>query len=429
MKKIQDRVAWYTKDITKTESLKKNISCDVVIVGGGMAGLSAAGHFKQHGANVVLIEKDFIGSGATGKSSGFITPDSELSLDDIAKTSGFDEAKKIWDFINSGVDFIRSNIQNHSLQCDYQDQDTLILATQEKNMKDTIEAEFQTRKKLQLDSTLYSKETVVSAVASSAYYGGISYDGTFNINAFAYCQEIKKVLQDSGIHIYENTPAIKIDHNKVKTPHATISAKHIIMCTDYHTPDLLPEMKYAIYHVQTFILISKPLTDEQMKSIFPNKRFMAWDTDMIYHYFRATSDNRILVGGASLYYTFAAQPVHNSEYMIKDLSSYFYKKFPHASFVEFEAIWPGIIGISKDIFPIAGFDRTIPSVYYATACAGLPFAAALGDYASQAVLKNRTDLDRYFSPYRKFALGKTVQKILGTKLTFALNNFFKVNSL
>ena len=119
MKKIQDRVAWYTKDITKTESLKKNISCDVVIVGGGMAGLSAAGHFKQHGANVVLIEKDFIGSGATGKSSGFITPDSELSLDDIAKTSGFDEAKKIWDFINSGVDFIRSNIQNHSLQCDY----------------------------------------------------------------------------------------------------------------------------------------------------------------------------------------------------------------------------------------------------------------------------------------------------------------------
>ena len=388
MKKIQDRVAWYTKDIQKSDDLKKDISCDVVVVGGGMAGLSAAQHFAHAGSKVVLIEKNFIGSGATGKSSGFITPDSELSLDDIAKTSGFDEAKKIWNFINSGVDFIRNNITTHSLQCDYQEQDTF-----------------------------------------SDYYGGISYGGTFNINAFTYCQDMKKVLQDSGIQIYENTPAISIDHNKVTTPHGQISAQSIIMCTDHHTPDLLPEMKYTIYHVQTFILISKPLSDEQMKSIFPNKQFMAWDTDMIYHYFRTTADNRILVGGASLYYTFASEEVHNSEYMIKDLSNYFYTKFPHATFVEFEAIWPGLIGISKDIFPIAGFDKNIPSLYYATACAGLPFAAALGDYASQAILQNRTDLDHYFSPYRKFALGKTVQNILGTKLTFALNNFFKVNSL
>ena len=429
MKKIQDRVAWYTKDIQKSDGLKKDISCDVVVVGGGMAGLSAAQHFAHAGSKVVLIEKNFIGSGATGKSSGFITPDSELSLDDIAKTSGFDEAKKIWNFINSGVDFIRNNITTHSLQCDYQEKDTLILATNKKSIKDTIEAEYATRKKLQLDSTIYSAQDLLSIVSSSDYYGGISYGGTFNINAFTYCQDMKKVLQDSGIQIYENTPAISIDHNKVTTPHGQISAQSIIMCTDHHTPDLLPEMKYAIYHVQTFILISKPLSDEQMKSIFPNKQFMAWDTDMIYHYFRATADNRILVGGASLYYTFASEEVHNSEYMIKDLSNYFYTKFPHATFVEFEAIWPGLIGISKDIFPIAGFDKNIPSLYYATACAGLPFAAALGDYASQAILQNRTDLDHYFSPYRKFALGKTVQNILGTKLTIALNNFFKVNSL
>lgn len=429
MKNIQDHVAWQPKNIQTTTPLKKDISCDVIVVGGGMAGLSAAQHFAQQGSKVVLIEKEFIGSGATGKSSGFITPDSELSLDDITKTSGFDEAKKIWDFINSGVDFIRNNIQTHSLQCDYQEQDTLILATDKKSIKNTIEAEYATRKKLDLKSTLYSQETVSSAVASSAYYGGISYGDTFNINAFSYSQEMKKVLQDTGIQIYENTPAISVDHNKVVTPHGEIKAQHIILCTDYHTPDLLPEMKYSIYHVQTFLLISKPLTDAQIKTIFPNKLFMAWDTDMIYHYFRITADNRILVGGASLYYTFASQEIHNSEYMIKNLSSYFYTKFPQAPFVEFESIWPGLIGISKDIFPIAGFDKNIPSVYYATACAGLPFAAALGGYSSQAILHNRTDLDRYFSPYRKFALGKTVQKILGTKLTFALNNFFKVSSL
>ena len=229
MKNIQDHVAWYTQDIQTTASLKKDISCDVIVVGGGMAGLSAAQHFAQQGSKVVLIEKEFVGSGATGKSSGFITPDSELSLDDIAKTSGFDEAKKIWDFINSGVDFIRNNIQKHSLQCDYQEQDTHILATDKKSIKNTIEAEYATRKKLNLESTLYSQETLNSAVASSAYYSGISYGDTFNINAFAYSQEMKKVLQDTGIQIYENTPAISVDHNKVITPQGEIKAKHIIM--------------------------------------------------------------------------------------------------------------------------------------------------------------------------------------------------------
>jgi gamma-glutamylputrescine oxidase len=240
---------------------------------------------------------------------------------------------------------------------------------------------------------------------------------------------MKKILQDMHVQIYESTPALSIQDNKVITSQATIQATNIVVCADHFTPQLIPDMKYKIYHAQTFIMLSEVLSSEQIRAIFPEKHFMAWDTDLIYHYFRLTPDNRFMIGGASLLYTYANHEKHHSHYIMHTLMQYFYKNFPQTTSIKFEYIWPGLIGISKDLFPLAGFDEHMPSVYYATAAAGLPLAAALGNYSAQHILHKKNELGAYLSPYRHFTLGKTVQKMLGTKLTFALNNFLKVSSL
>jgi gamma-glutamylputrescine oxidase len=88
-------------------------------------------------------------------------------------------------------------------------------------------------------------------------------------------------------------------------------------------------------------------------------------------------------------------------------------------------MWPGLIGLSKDIAPLAGRDKDKPYLYYISAAAGLPIAAALGRYSAENLIDNKTDLDEYFSPYRSFMIGGITQKILGDGLTFALCNTFK----
>ena len=73
----------------------------------------------------MVIEKDFCGSGASGKTSGFITPDSEIELSSLLDTYGPEKAKHIWEFVISGVESIRKNIERHGISCDYQKQDSL----------------------------------------------------------------------------------------------------------------------------------------------------------------------------------------------------------------------------------------------------------------------------------------------------------------
>jgi len=175
-------------------------------------------------------------------------------------------------------------------------------------------------------------------------------------------------------------------------------------------------------------MLSSPLSDAQVKQIFPAQQFMVWDTDMVYQYFRLTGDNRLMLGGSNVLYTYSKKESHNNTHVAKKLINYWRKKFPSVA-VEFEYIWPGLIGISKDVFPVAGFDEKMSSVYYIAGACGLPFAAALATHCADRIVNSNTEFDAQFSPYRSFTLGSGMQRLLGTRLTFALSNFLAVGSL
>lgn len=423
----QNQVFWYLNNPAQAKPLTHDISTEILVVGGGMAGLTAAQAFHAKGHKVVLIEKNYCGAGASGKSSGFITPDSELSLFELERMFGVQTGNKIWKLIGSGVDCIRDNINTYKIDCDYQVQDTLVVANSARAFRNDIEKEYKKRQEAHYESVLYKQDTIKSVINSDGYVGGIAYGGTFGIRAYDYCLGMKQVLQNLGVQIYEETPALHIYQNKVTTPQATISADRIIMCTDRFEPaaTLLWD---KIYHVQTFLMMSAPLSDAQVKQIFPAQKYMVWDTDMVYQYFRLTGDNRLMLGGSDVLYTYAKNESYNNQRIAKKLMDYFHTKFPSVS-INFEYIWPGLIGISKDVFPVCGFDEKMSSVYYIAGACGLPFAAALGMHCADRIINNNTEFDGYFSPYRSFTLGPVTQKILGTRLTFALSNFLAVGSL
>src|SRR5688572_25471257 len=137
----QDQVFWYL-NTTKAEPLLHDIKADIVVIGGGMTGLTTAQSFAQKGYSVVLVEKNYCGAGASGKSSGFITPDSELSFFELQRIFGEAIGKKLWELIGSGVQIISDNIKHYNLNCDYQEQDTLILANTPRAFTNDIKKEY-----------------------------------------------------------------------------------------------------------------------------------------------------------------------------------------------------------------------------------------------------------------------------------------------
>jgi len=417
----QDQVFWYLKR-DAVLPCQTDMHAEVVIIGGGMAGLAAAQAFSTRGKKVILLEQYYCGSGATGKSSGFITPNAELSFTDFVHRYDVSTARTIWDLIISGVEDIRKNIRSHELNCDYLPQDTIVVANSKKDLKD-LEIEQKNLEKHGYKSIFYNAKEISHYIAADGYYGGTGYEKTFGISAYQYCQEMKNILLKQGVLIFEETPVTAIDNHILKTLDATITADSIIVCTDRFMPNL-GLLTQAVYHVQTFILMSQVLTPAQMKLIFPQDTYMVWDSDLIYTYFRPTKDNRLLIGGGNLWSTYASNEYHNYHAMIKKLTRYYYKKFPQLP-LQFEHFWPGLIGISKDIGPIAGRDKMQPHIYYIAAATGLPIAAALGRYSAEHMLDGRTDLDACFSPYRSYPIDGWAQRLLGSKISFAISNIIK----
>lgn len=414
----QSQTYWYINKLGSTPQLRQSKKADIVIIGGGMAGLTAAQSFQEKGRSVILLEQFFCGAGATGKSSGFITPDSELELNHFITLFGVEQAKKIWQFALDGCGLIQKNIKQFALQCDYQEQDTLIVANN-KSAIAHIQKECTARADAGYPSTFYTQETLPQ-IMSGDYYAGIRYQGSFGIQAYHYCQQMKNVLQERGVQIYEETPVLSLQSNSIQTRYGTIEAEKIVVCADRFMPEL-GLFTDTIYQAQTVLMISAPLTDQQVQQLFPEKRLMVWDTDLIYTYYRLTGDNRLLLGGSDILATYVNKADYNATRIVHKLMRYWRKKFPDIN-ITFDYYWPGLIGISKDFMPIAGYASTLPSVYGIGAAAGLPWAAALGNYSAQHIIEQRTDMDIYFNPNRSFFINAGMQKVLGKRISFALSN-------
>lgn len=419
---INNQVFWYHTP-TMQPPLEKDISTQILVIGGGMAGLTAAQSCIEQGYRVVLIEKYFCGAGASGKSSGFITPNSELSLSDLVDRFGLSKAQELWEFVSSGVEHIRATIQKYNLSCDYLEQDTLVVASSAQDFTKELLEEYNYRIKLHYPTQHYTAAQLKKVINAQGYYGGLEYPGSFSINGFAYCDQLKQKLIEKGLQVFEDTTALAINDHEVKTERATITAENIVVCTDWAAPALINNNE--IYHVQTFLLLSEPLSAQQLQQFLPQKPYMMWDTELIYNYFRLTGDHRLLFGGATLWYTYAAQEKYGSTLVEHKVQRYIKKHFPQLE-VTLSYMWPGMLGVSKDLLPIAGFDQ--PHIFYITAATGLPWAAALGKQMPRIFEEKDFSLAPLFSPERHFVIGRKLQKLLGKKISFALSHLHTVSS-
>lgn len=416
----RDQVYWYTLKNPIIKPLTRDIHVDVAVVGGGAAGLAAAYEFSKRGLSVAVLERDFCGAGASGKSSGFVSPDSELEAENLTSRWGITQAQQLWQFSRSGVETLRTLIQQFGLNCDYQEQSTLFIANGYWGLHE-VTREYHARQKIKYPSVLYTQEQLKQIIGSAYYTGALADMSTFGINAYLYCQELKQALEKNNLATsYERTPVLSIQDHQLITPQGTVTADLIILAVDRFLPEfnILPE---DIYHAQTFLLISQPLSDIQVRAIFPQDKYMVTDTALVFNYYRITGDNRLLLGGADILSTYACCENHKAQRVFTKLTHYFKRKFPAVT-LTFEYMWPGLIGISKDLLPIAESDKERPYIYYISGATGLSWATALGIYSTEHLLDQNTTMDHFFSSNRNFAVGKTLQAVIGTSATFALAN-------
>lgn len=418
---------WYTTLLhTKTDArppLVGDISCDVLVIGGGMAGLHAAHYLAHAERKVVMLERNICGGSSTGKSAGFLTPDSELELGQLVRRYGKEDAKKVWSLPAQGVDLIVQNINQYELRCDLLKQDSLFVGIGRSGAK-AVEEEKEARSELGFSSTFYSADDLKNVNAGEGYRAGVRYGETYGINPLLYAQELKQKLIDLGVKIFESTEVMGIHDHTASTHLGSVTAEQIIVCIDKMKPDFSSAAR-EVYHAQTFLSISEPLSQKDIEALFPTDDVMCWDSSLVYSYYRLTGDKRLLLGGGSALTTFSPMDVTPPR-VINRVIARFKKIFPALRHLEFIQYWPGRIDTTKDLIPIVDFDPALPHVQYVLGCVGLPWAAFCGHYAAKRLLEPGYchEYCEYLLLQRPYLIPFWLQRMTGKMVSFSLNNIF-----
>lgn len=423
--RLQD---WWFTTLMKEKTpllppLESDVQADVVIVGAGATGLSAALTLINRGLKIVVVDRNICGGSSTGKSAGFLTPDSELELSQLVRRYGPQRAKAFWEAGCHGVELMLGAIKTHGIECDLQVQDSLFLGNDKSGFEDA-KAEADARAQLGYQHVLYSKEELPKVIGSTRYAGGVRYGNSYGVNGLRYAQGVKEVLLQAGVKIYEGTEIKSVEGHTVRSKLGSVTADKIIFAADKMTPELTPYARNA-YHAQTFLSISEPLGPKQIDELFPSGPMQCWDSDLVYTYFRLTGDSRLLIGGGSALTTFSRNDVTSSrviERVIRKLKA----KFPVLHNLEVMQYWPGRIDCTRDLIPTIATDPKSPWVHFVLGCVGLPWATYCGSHAAlQAIdapeLQAKREYD-FFNAERPFLFPLGLEKVLGRQLVFSLNN-------
>ncbi len=407
--------------------LKENIKSDCLVIGGGFAGLHAALRLVDAGREVVLLEKRICGGSSSGRSAGFLTPESEEDMSQLINVLGVKEAKLVYNIPFSGVRLIVDTIKKNKFNCDFRKQDSLYLSISKAHNK-FLENDVKVRNEIGLSYKLYDKKSLKKIHPGKGYIMGLSYPGSYGINSFAYTQEMKNLLLSKGVRIYEDSEVHRMEKNTALTHLGSVKADNIIICMDKMKKEFNEEVSKRYYHIQTFVTVSEPLSDKEIKVMFPQGEMMCWDTKNFYMYYRPIEGNRLILGGSTLMtsyypkYYYSPGPVNS---FIKELKY----RFPDISELDFTHYWMGLVDVTKDFTPIVDYDKNNKSIQYVLGCAGLPWAAFCGDYVARRIIDKKTeDLSKYFNMDRKFFISEKIQRYIGKRLSFALSHLRKILS-
>jgi gamma-glutamylputrescine oxidase len=420
---------WFTTLLAKQfkycPPLSQDIKCDVLIVGGGFTGVSAAAEFLDKGLSVVLIEKNIVGGSSTGRSAGMLTPDSELELHQLVRRYGIDAAREIWEMPCRGIERIVQAIKKGEIECGLVEQDSLFLGIG-KGGREAVASELECRQSVGFtDQQTYDEKELKTVLGAEKYTAGIRYTGTYGINPLLCMQGFKDLCITRGMQIYESTAMKRLDDHTVYTPGGSVTADQIIIAVDKMDRSINPLAK-EISHAQTFLSVSEPLTDREIGLVFPSgKRMQCWDSKLVYTYFRLTGDNRLVLGGGTALTTFL-KDAYNNPTVIKKVIKQFKSHFPFLKDLSFIQFWPGLIDTTRDLLPIIVKPPTQPHLQFILGLVGLPWAAFAGSFAARNIQGVADDDYKKYYPYfsnrRHFVLPIGLAKIIGKPALFSLSN-------
>ena len=388
---------WYTTtmvDVPERPPLASNVDVEVCVVGAGLAGLTVARELARRGWSVAVVEAGRIAWSASGRNTGFVLPGFAQGIDVVAKRVGLDHAKSLWALSESGLEYVRTTIQETGMpgvdlveggwlkvaKTDAADHDLAMVKLLGQDMGAAVEG--------------WPADQVRDVLRSNAYFHALHFPRAFHIHPLNYALGLAAAAEQAGVRIYEGTPALSIDIEGVRklvvTPAGTVRAFRIVLAGSVHLGGVMARVSGTLLPVWTYVATTAPLGGRINEAI--RYQGAVSDTNLADNHYRIVGGDRLMWSGGLT--TWKGSPKKFS----RKLKNSIERVFPQLRPVEIEHVWAGVLGNALHRMPQIG--ELVPQVWLASGFGGhgLNTTAMAGNIIARAIDEG-DDTWRQFLPF------------------------------
>lgn len=340
--------SWYAataEPLPAFDLLRGQTRADVCVVGGGFTGLSAALHLAEKGLDVVLLDAQRMGFGASGRNGGQLGSGQRAGQHTLEKIAGLDDARKYWQLAEDAKDLVKALVKKHGIDC-YLKPGIAHACFSEREMRD----EHDNALKLQ-DTYGYDRiealgpDEMRAICPSPAYHGGTLDMGAGHLHPLRFVLGLARAARDAGVRIHERAEVHHIAEGVPATVHTgqgQVTADHVILACNGYLGGLNRKVAARVMPINNFVVATEPLDDEAARVL--TRDVAVADTKFVVNYFRLSHDKRLLFGGGESY-----------GYKFPDIKATVRKPmleiFPHLRDTRLDYAWGGTLAITMKRLP------------------------------------------------------------------------------
>jgi glycine/D-amino acid oxidase-like deaminating enzyme len=395
--------------------LAVDLDVDACVIGGGLAGLTAALELARLGWSVVLLEEKRIAWNASGRNCGFVLPGYASDIGRVVQRVGLDQARRLWALSEAGLEYVRAAIREPEMP-DVQARRGWLEVSKVDNGDELIALVGMLGQDFGADVEGWPTERVREVLRSDRYFHAVHFPHAFHLHPLNYALGLARVAEAAGVRIFESSPAIEIDpagvRKRVLTPAAMVRAAHVVLAGNTRIGGLMPRLADTLLPVTGYVCVTEPLGPRLADAIA--YRGAVSDSRFANYHYRIVDNDRLMWSGGGA--SFKRDERRTAETFKAAIA----RTYPQLGDVAIAYAWSGTMGFTVHRMPQIG--EVSPGLWVASGFGGhgLNTSAIAGNLIARAVVEN-DDTWREFLAYDLVWAGGRAGRVFARAMSFVRN--------
>ena len=397
--------------VARYPALAGDADCDVAIVGGGLAGLSAAIELADRGLSVRLLEAREIGFGASGRNGGQAIHGLACDQAEIESQLGLDEARRVFAMSIEALDLLKQRCLRFDIDCDWRD-GYLGVATSAGKARDLVAVADHLEQAYGYPMQRIARADLPAWIASPRYHAAVHDPRSGHLHPLKYTLGLARAATGLGVQIHEGTAVTALVAGQraggapvLHTATGRVTARQVLLAGNVYLQGLVPKLAARIMPVGTYIVASEPVGEALARRLIPCNAAVC-DNNVVLDYFRFSADWRLLYGGRVSYST--TTPMNLAHRMRKRMV----ETFSLLAGTPVSHAWGGFVDITINRAPDFGRLPDAPQVYFLQGFSGhgLALTGLAGRVVAEAMAGDASRFDTFARlRHRPFPGGKLLR--------------------